>query len=74
MVANHLSHLGYKATPNEQLPIDNSLLDSQLLAISHQVTPWYADLVNFKVRGVMPLSFSYQQRTKLLSNAKYYVW
>lgn len=74
VVANHLSHLGLEVTPSEELPIDDFFLGDQLLAISHQATPWYADLVNFKVCGVLPLGLSYQQRMKCLSGAKYYVW
>jgi len=52
VVADHLSRLGPEATPREEIPIDDSFPDEQLLAISHQATPWYVDLVNFKVCGV----------------------
>jgi len=47
---------------------------SSFLAISHQATPWYADLVNFKVYGVLSLGLSHQQRKKFFLDAKYYVW
>jgi len=50
------------------------LPDKQILVISHQATPWYANLVNFKVYGVLPSGLSHQQRKKLLSDAKYYMW
>ena len=49
MVTNYLSRLGPEATPSEQLPIDDSFPNEQLLAISHQTTLWYVDLVNYKV-------------------------
>ena len=71
VVADHLSHLGAKATPTKKLPKDDSFPDDQLLAISYQTTPWYADLVNFKVCGVMPHGLSYQQKKKFLSDVKY---
>ena len=74
VVADHLSRLGSKVTPSEELPIDDSFLNDQLLVISHQATSWYADLVNFKVCAVLPPKLSYQQRKKFLSDAKYYVW
>jgi len=74
VVADHLSHLGPEATLTEELPIDNSFPNDQLLVISYQAAPWYADFVNFKVYGVMPTRLSYQQRKIFLSNAKYYVW
>jgi len=35
VVANHLSRLGPEVTPNEELPIDDSFPDDQLLTISH---------------------------------------
>jgi len=74
IVTDHLSCLGPEATPTEELPIDDSLPDDQLLAISHQAVPWYADLVNLEVCEVMPTSLSYQQQKRLLSTMKYYVW
>jgi len=74
VVADHLSHLGPEATPREEIPIDNSFPDEQLLAISHQATPWYADLVNFKVCGVLPPGLSHQRRKKFFPDTKYYVW
>ena len=66
--------LGLRATPSEELPIDDSFPDEQLFVISQQATPWYADLVNFKVHGVLPPELSYQQRKKFFADAKYYVW
>jgi len=74
VVADHLSRLSPEATLIEEIPIDDLFLDEQLLAISHQATSWYADLVNFKVYGVLPLGLSHQQRKKFLCDAGYYVW
>jgi len=59
-VVAHLSCLGPEVTPSEELPIDDSFPDDQLLAISHQAKSWYADLVNFKVCGVLPPRLFYQ--------------
>jgi len=74
VVADHLSHLGHEAAPSQEIPVDDSFLDDHLLVISHQATLWYADFVSFKVCGVLAPGLSYQQRKKLLSDAKYYVW
>jgi len=41
MVTNYLSRLGPEATPSEQLLIDDSFPDEQLLVISHQTTLCY---------------------------------
>jgi len=46
VVADHLSHLGLEAILTEELPIDNSFPNHQLLAISYQASLWYAGLVN----------------------------
>jgi len=73
VLADHLSRLGPEATPSEELPIDDSFPDEQLLALSYQATPWYADLVNFKICGVLPPGLSHQQRKKFFSDAKYFV-
>ena len=70
-VVDHLSRLGPEATLREEIPIDDSFLDEQLLAISHQATPWYTDLINFKVCGVLPPGLSHQQRKKFFFDAKY---
>jgi len=51
MLADHLSHLGPAATPSEKVLIDDFFADDKLLAISHQATPWYADMMNYKVCG-----------------------
>jgi len=73
VVADHLSCLSPEVTTSEELPIDDSFLNDQPLAISHQAAPWCADLINFKVCGVLPPGLSYQQRKKFLFDAKYYV-
>ena len=37
-------------------------------------TPWYADIVNYLACGVMPFEFSYQQRRKLRTDCRLYIW
>ena len=41
---------------------------------SKQQAPWYADIANYLVSGVLPATMSHQQRRKLKSDAKYYFW
>jgi len=74
VVAYHLSRLGPESTPSEELPIDDSFPDKQLLAISQQATPWYADMMNFKVCSVLHPGLSYQQKRKFFTDAKYSLW
>lgn len=35
---------------------------------------WYADIANYLAGGVINKSLMYQQRKKLISDAKYYFW
>ena len=74
MVADHLSHLSAEATGRKELPIDDFFPDGKFLAISHRTTPWYDDLINIKVCGVIPTGLSYQQQKRFISSVKYYVW
>jgi len=74
VIANHLSCIGQEATPIEELPINDSFPDDQLLTISHEATLWYANLVKFKVCGVLPPRLSYRQRKKFIYATKHYVW
>jgi len=73
VIMDHLSRLGPEATAIEELPIDDSFSDDQFLVISHQATPRYADLVNFKVCRVMSSRLSYQQQKRFLYDVKHYV-
>ena len=36
--------------------------------------PWYADMVNYLACGNMPLEFSYQQKRKLRTDSRVYIW
>ena len=36
--------------------------------------PWYADIVNYLACGVVPHEFSYQQKRKLRTDSRYYIW
>ena len=47
--------------------------DEQLFKVSCQL-PWYADIVNYLACGVVPLEFSYQQKRKLRTDSRYYIW
>ena len=53
-------------TINERFP------DERLLALS--IVPWYADLVNYLVSGVIPKDFSYQRKKKFFWDVKHYFW
>ena len=37
-------------------------------------TPWYTDIVNYLTCGIMPCEFSYQQKRKLRTDCRLYIW
>lgn len=73
-VADHLSRL----QGNDKIPEENAITehfpDEQLLHLEDSSTPWYADLVNFLVSGVIPSEFNWQQRKRFFHQAKQFYW
>ena len=69
LVADYLSRLE-NIPQQDQVPVKEEFLDEFLLAI--QKSPWYADLINFVVSGVIPSYLTSHQRKKFIHNAKYY--
>lgn len=53
-MANHLSRLVYEQGDGveNQLEINDSFLEEQLLAIARLDAPWYADFVNFLISNI----------------------
>ena len=37
-------------------------------------TPWYADIVNYLACGIMPYDFNNQQKRKLRTDSRFYIW
>ncbi|CAL1396334.1 unnamed protein product [Linum trigynum] len=73
LVADHLSRLELEAIPKDKVEINESFPDEQLYALLVQQAPWYADLANYLATGKLP-DLSYQQRKKLITIAKNYIW
>ena len=73
VIANHLSRLENPIEDERGTKIEENFLDEQLFQVSVQV-PWYADIVNFLAYEIMPLEFNYQQKRKLRTNARLYIW
>ncbi|XP_057738076.1 uncharacterized protein LOC130955264, partial [Arachis stenosperma] len=72
-VADHLSRI--EPVAGASLPsteISETFPDEQLFAI--QEAPWFADIANYKAVRFIPKEYSYMQRKKLISDAKYYLW
>ncbi|KAL0445698.1 UNVERIFIED_CONTAM: Transposon Ty3-G Gag-Pol polyprotein [Sesamum latifolium] len=70
LVADHLSRL---MTEGDSTPLKEEFSDERLLA-TQEITPWYADLVNFLATHTLPNDLSRAKKEKIKSDAKYYVW
>ena len=73
VIADHLSRVEKPIVQEEEKEIAEHFSDEQLFQLSLQ-PPWYADIVNFLAYGVMPPELSYQQRKKLRTNNRFYIW
>ena len=73
VIADHLSRLEKTTEKEKENEIANFFPYEQLFLLSVQ-TPWYADIVNYLACGVVPPELSYQQRRKLRTNCRFYIW
>ena len=73
VIVDHLSRLEMNAGKEKGNEIVKKFPDEQLFLLSVQ-TPWYADIVNYLACGVMPPEFSYQQRRKMRTYCRFYIW
>jgi len=72
VVVDHLSRL---VEGDDYLPSDGDFPDQALLQVDGiTMTPWYANLVNYLVKGNLHFDLNRHRKTKLKSEAKYYVW
>ena len=73
-VADHLSRLQGNDKTSGEITIREHFPNEQLLLVEDSSTPWYADLVNFLVSGIVPLNFNFQQRKRFFHQAKHFYW
>ena len=73
VIADHLSRLERTAGTEKMVEIAEIFLDEQLLMLPVK-TPWYANIVNYLAWGIMPCEFSYQQKRKLRTDCRLYIW
>ncbi|KAL4273410.1 hypothetical protein GQ457_13G014730 [Hibiscus cannabinus] len=71
-VADHLSRLENKSDLDSKSEIKENFPDEKILSAT--AIPWYADIVNFLVSGVLPHELSSQGRKKFRHYARYYFW
>ena len=73
VIADHLSKVERNKAEEEEIGLTENFPGEQLFQLSFQL-PWYADIVNYLACGVVPSEFSYQQKRKLRTDNKYYIW
>ena len=73
VIADHLSRVERNKAEEEEAGLTENFPDEQLVQLSFQL-PWYADIVNYLACGVVPQELSYQQRRKLRTDNRYYIW
>ena len=73
VIADHLSRLERSSDEEEKVILTENFLDEQLFKVSFKL-PWYADIVNYLACGVVPSEFSCQQKRKLRTDSRYYIW
>ncbi|KAL4346898.1 hypothetical protein GQ457_17G009340 [Hibiscus cannabinus] len=71
-VADHLSRLENKSDLDSKSEIKENFPDEKILSAT--TIPWYADIVNFLVSGILPHELSSQGRKKFRHDARYYFW
>ena len=73
VIADNLSRVEKPPVQKEEKEIVEYFPDEQLFQLSLQ-SPWYADIVNFLACVIMPPELSYQQRKKLRTDNRFYIW
>ena len=73
VIADHLSRLEKLIDDERGIGIEENFPNEQLFQVSVQV-PWYADIVNFLACGIMPPEISYQQKRKVRTDVRFYIW
>ncbi|WMV58140.1 hypothetical protein MTR67_051525 [Solanum verrucosum] len=58
----------------DEVEIDDTFPDEQVLADSYDLIPWFTDFANNIVSDVIPLGLSFHQCRKFMSNVKKFFW
>ena len=73
VIADHLSRVEKTTMKEDEMEVAENFQNEQLFQLSFKL-PWYVVFVNFLAYGVMPPEFSYQQRNKLRTDSRFYIW
>ena len=66
MVVDHLSRLEIlEMVQKNQVQIDDTFPDERILALSYaEISPWFADIDNYLVAGIIPSELTFQQKKR----------
>ncbi|CAH9114515.1 unnamed protein product [Cuscuta epithymum] len=74
LAADHLSRLENPFLDSlSERDIEGTFPDERLLRIVDEV-PWFSDIANYLVGGVVPSDYTPHQRRKFFADLKYYFW
>ena len=73
VIADHLSRLEKTTEEEKGSEIAKNFPNEKLFLLAVQ-TPWDADIVNYLACGIMPYDFSNQQKRKLRTDSRLYIW
>nr|XP_016509079.1 PREDICTED: uncharacterized protein LOC107826602 [Nicotiana tabacum] len=73
-VADHLSRLEEAGRPKVDLEINDAFPDEHILALPSTFAPWYADIANYLVSGLILDGLESYQKKKFLRDCWQYYW
>ena len=70
LIADHLSRIDQDGMKRNDygVPINETFHDEHLLSMVSKELPWYAEITNYLVSGVLPYDLDYRQKKKCLIN------
>ena len=76
LVTDHLSKLDQDGLKkhDDGVPINEIFYGEHLLNVASKELPWFTDIINCLVSGVLPYGMDYRQRKKILYDCKFYYW
>ena len=74
LVADHLSRLDQDGLRkfDDGIPISESFHGEHILNITSKELPWFADIANYLVSGILPYGMDYRQKKKFLHDYRFY--
>ena len=59
---------------DDSVPINETFHSEHLVSVASKELPWFADIANYLVSGILPYGMDYRQRKKFLHDCRFYYW